>query len=310
MRPKVSIYVCSKPLQYFNVRNLPKNSVHKNILAVEDKFKDAGSFYERVKRNDNSWDDVLYIKDRSEIFFLCLFKYKALNVYYYLDFMLRAAMLLYFLPCKNVFVYEEGISAYRTDMFEKTTKYRRKIRRLIGLSEYAGLHPRTKGIYVYDEEKYLNTFSSCNEGNLKPLSFNVSFKKMIEDNLELALKIFEFDPDKIFADVISKRVLFYITSWPLNENVFNGSDIGYYNYCVIKPHPHIRELDFPQQWKNNKTIFIESVILAEFLIKILIDRNNIIDIYHHNSSAVLYLEKHPNIRSIIDLNRKQILYSL
>jgi hypothetical protein len=265
-----------------------------------------------VLHYDNGWNEILYVKDRSKVFTLCLLKYKVTNVYYYLDFMLRAASMLYVLPCKNLFVYEEGISAYRTDIFHKTANYKRKIRKLIGLSEYAGFHPRTKGIFVYDKEKYLKTFSKFkNENKLKPLAFNEPFQKMIDRNLGIALKIFEFDPDEILSPVINKRVLLYITAWPIHENIFKNISDSKYDYFIIKPHNHLRQLDFPKSWKNNKTIIIESVMLAEFLIKILIDRNNKIDIYHHNSSAVLYLDAHPNIQSVTRIkNSQQAVHSL
>jgi hypothetical protein len=301
MRVKASMYVCSKPLQYFNVRNLPKDEINKNILVIENKFKDAYKFYESVKMFDNSWNEIQYADDRSKVFFLCMFKYRVANLYYYLDFMLRAASMLYAIPAKDIYVYEEGISAYRTDIFKNTAGYKRKIRKLLGLSEYAGLHPRVKGMYVYCKEKYLKTFSSLTKRKLSPLNFNASFRQMINGNVNLALNVFNFNADKIFADVHNKKVLLYLTSWPLDENVLKHIENTEHDYFVIKPHPHIRELDFPNQWKNKNTIVINSVILAEFIIKILSDKNNLLDIYHHNSSAVMYLQGLPNIGSITSM---------
>lgn len=302
MRIKASVYVCSKPLQYFNVRNLPRDKTNKNILVIEDKFKDARKFYESVKEYDKSWNKIHFTDDRSKVFLLCVFKYRVINLYYYLDFMLRAASFLYAVPCKNIFTYEEGISAYRTDIFKNTANYKRKIRKLLGLSEFAGFHPRVKGIYVYAKEKYLKTFSSFrNEQKLHPLSFNVSFQQMIKNNIELALKIFQFNAAHVFKDVENKKVLLYITSWPLDVNVLKSINTNEYDYCIIKPHPHIRNLQLPAHWNNNKTIVIESVILAEFIIEILIQQNNKLDIYHHNSSAVMYINQHANINSVTRL---------
>lgn len=296
------MYVCSKPLQYFNVINLPKDKIQKNILIIEDKFKDAQEFFAHVVKFDKSWNEILFIKDRSKILWFCLFKYKINNFYYYLDFMLKASSLLYIVPCKHLFIYEEGIGAYRTDIFKNTATYRIKIRKLLGLSEYPGFHPRSEGIYVYDKERYLKIFSKFrDETKLKPLVFNMPFQKMINDNVDLALKIFDFNPDIILSGITNKKVFVYLTTWPLYENVLRDINMTKYDYCIIKPHPHIRELDFPDWWKNDKTIIIESVILAEFLIKILIDRNNLLDIYHHNSSAAMYLNGLKNINTIVSL---------
>lgn len=302
MKIKVNMYVCSKPLQYFNVLNLPRDKAQKNILVIEDKFKDAYKFYESVKTYDDSWFEIYYKEDRSKILLLCLFKYRVINFYYYLDFMLRAALFLYAVPCKNIFIYEEGISAYRTDIFKNTAAYKRKIRRFIGLSEYAGFHSRVKGMYVYNKEKYLKTFSQLNKKKQpQPLPFNASFEQMLKNNIELSLKIFQFDAEHIFADVQNKKVLLYITSWPLNNKALENINTNEYDYCIIKPHPHIRDLELPAHWNNNKTIIIESVILAEFIIEVLIERNNRVDIYHHNSSAVMYLNQHSNINSVTRL---------
>jgi len=297
MSANTNVYVCSKPLQYFNIRNLPKEDQFKRVLIIEDKFKDAYKFYQQVIEFDKDWHEVIFIDNRSKIFWICLFKYSVANFYYYLDFMLKASILLYVLLCKKIFVYEEGISAYRTEIFAKTANHKRKIRKFFGMSEYAGLHPRTKGIYVYNKEKYLKTFSFLKR-KLNPLPFKVPFQEMIENNLPLALKIFQFNANEIFSDVINKKVLFYITAWPINESALQQISVDGYDYIVIKPHPHIREINLPAAWENAKTIVIESVILAEFLVEILRERDNIIDIYHHNSSAVMYLQPNSHINSI------------
>jgi hypothetical protein len=297
MSANTNVYVCSKPLQYFNIRNLPKDDRLKCVLIVEDKFKDAYIFYKKVNEFDKDWNEVVFIDNRSKIFWLCLFKYKVVNFYYYLDFMLKASILLYILPCKKIYVYEEGISAYRTEIFAKTANYKRKIRKFFGLSEYAGLHPKTEGIYVYNKEKYLNTFSFSKK-KLNPLPFQLPFQEMIKNNLSLALKIFQFKTNEIFSGIINKKVLFYITSWPINESALQQITVVNYDYIVIKPHPHIRKINLPDTWKNAKTIVVESVILAEFLVEILKERNNVIDIYHHNSSAAMYLQTDKNINSI------------
>lgn len=303
MRVNANMYVCSKPLQYFNVSNLPRNADNKTILVIENNFKDAYLFYERLTVYNHSWDEIIFVKNRFELLLLCVFKYKINDIYYYADFLVRTALLLYVLPCKHLFVYEEGISAYRTDIVKNRAKYKRKIRALLGIPEFPGFHPKTKGIYVYCKEKYLQTFSPYRDKKkLKPLPFKAPFQKMIEDNVDLAVKIFQFDSDHIFTGISGKKVLLYLTSWPLNETALNSINIREYDYYIVKPHPHIK--DVPEHLKKNKIIIVESVILAEFLIKLLIDKNNQVDIYHHNSSAVMYLNEYPNIGSVINLKNK------
>lgn len=307
MAVTANFYVCSKPLQYFNVRNLPKHPDRKHILIIENKFNDARLFYERVARFDTDWDEVIFAEDRSKVFLLTWRKYRVENVYYYLDFMFRASMMLLALNCRNIYVYEEGISAYRSDIFRKTPKFKRVLRKLIGLSEYPGLHPRTRGIYVYRKEKYISTFSElAGKKKLRPLSFVQPFNDMISNNMELAVKLFGIDKNHPVCGLKGKSILVYLTSWPLNENALDSIAISEYDHFIIKPHPHITDFVLPASWVSPKTIVIDSLILPEFLIRLLTDQGNQLSIYHHNSSAVMYLQKHSNIRSVTSLSPKRI----
>ena len=55
------IYICSKPLQYFNVRNIGYGNVSsKKILIILGHFRDAELFFHQVKKFDDTWDDILY----------------------------------------------------------------------------------------------------------------------------------------------------------------------------------------------------------------------------------------------------------
>ena len=74
-----------------------------------------------------------------------------------------------------------------------------------------------------------------------------------------------------------------------------------YDYCLIKPHPHIADMHIFDRWKSDRFVIIDSLILSEFLIKQLTDAHNMVDIYHCSSSSVLYIGVHPNIGAVINL---------
>ena len=58
------IYICSKPLQYFNVRNIGYgNASSKKVLIILGHFRDAELFFHQVKTFDDTWNDILYFKD-------------------------------------------------------------------------------------------------------------------------------------------------------------------------------------------------------------------------------------------------------
>ena len=62
------IYICSKPLQYFNVRNIGYgNASSKKVLIILGHFRDAELFFHQVKTFDDTWNDILYFKDLVEL---------------------------------------------------------------------------------------------------------------------------------------------------------------------------------------------------------------------------------------------------
>ncbi|WP_217602699.1 alpha-2,8-polysialyltransferase family protein [Chitinophaga sp. GbtcB8] len=281
---------------------MPKDKERTNILIIENRFKDADLFYKSVIANDHDWSTVLFVKTRLQVLLICLFKYRPARLYYYLDWLLVPALMLYFIPCKNIYIYEEGIGSYRTDIFKNLARYKRKIRELFGVYEYPGFHPRVKGMYVYCKEYYLKKLAPYSKHKtLNAFSFNMSFPNMLENNKELAKELFQFNIQRAFPHLKNKRLVLYITSWPLNESFFDVVNLEEYDYCIIKPHPHITDVDSFNKWKNDCTIIINSIILSEFLIKQLLDENNTLDIYHCSSTALLYLSEHPNIRKVINL---------
>ena len=53
------IYICSKPLQYFNVRNIGYgNASSKKVLIILGHFRDAELFFHQVKTFDDTWNDI------------------------------------------------------------------------------------------------------------------------------------------------------------------------------------------------------------------------------------------------------------
>ena len=54
------IYICSKPLQYFNVRNIGYgNASSKKVLIILGHFRDAELFFHQVKTFDDTWNDYI-----------------------------------------------------------------------------------------------------------------------------------------------------------------------------------------------------------------------------------------------------------
>lgn len=300
MKNKVNVFVCSKPLQYFNACNITPDNKHKNVLIIENRFKDADDFYKRVKEYDKRWEKVLLKNNYREVLFACLFNFSIVNFYYYLDWLLVPALMLKIIPCKSLFIYEEGIGSYRSDIFFSTPAYRKKIRTLLGVSEYPGFHSKVSGIYLYCGIYYQQKFANnCKSKRLNTRVFDKNFNVMIKENLDMALKLFDIDL-RDFNYCSEKKIALYISSWPFDYSFFDAIALDAYDYCLIKPHPHITNLDLSNK-KNEKIKLIDSGILAEFLIQILVERATVLDIYHYNSTSLIYQKQHLSLRKIINL---------
>ncbi|MBG9375735.1 hypothetical protein I5907_05785 [Panacibacter sp. DH6] len=300
MKKKVNVFVCSKPLQYFNACNITPDNNYKNVLIIENRFKDASAFYQCVKEYDTRWEEVLFKNNYQEVLFVGLFKFNIINLYFYLDWLLIPALMLKIIPCKNLYVYEEGIGSYRSDIFSATPNYRKKIRSAVGVSEYPGFHSKVRGMYVYCGKYYSQKFLAYSKNRtLNVLDFDKNFNEMIGDNLNAALKLFQLDSAS-FDYCCNKTIALYISSWPFDYAFFDTLNLDTYDYCLVKPHPHITDLQLGDR-SDKKIKVVDSGILAEFLVQLIIDRAAAVDIYHYNSTSLIYQKQHSKLRKIINL---------
>ena len=114
------IYICSKPLQYFNVRNIGYgNASSKKVLIILGHFRDAELFFHQVKTFDDTWNDILYFKD---LFHLDLYLFFSPSKY-----VVRRGRCFFCLwnifklsRFKRMYMFEEGFGSYRRDRFDNS----------------------------------------------------------------------------------------------------------------------------------------------------------------------------------------------
>jgi hypothetical protein len=288
MKEKANVFICSKPLQYFNLTNIEKPYNHPNILIIENDFKDAMLFFRRVQEYDKNWDKVFFIKNGWVDLLLLLTRFKIESLFYHLDCYLYPAVFLNFISFKKLFIYEEGYGTYRTDIFSSLSFSKKKIRKFLNIPNRPGLHKKTSGVYVYAQ----NFYKKVNGKNLEEkclMTFKQPFIEMLNTNLELSRLLFPLD-DNLIYNLKSKRVGFYLTSWEIDFQFLESVDSSEYDIFYVKLHPHIKKLS-RRLLSLKKINLIHSSVLAEFLLQHLVCNKNEVDVFHDNSSALVYFEE-------------------
>ena len=113
MKQRPDVYVCSKPLQYFNIKNIGEveNSSQEKILIVVGAFYDAKRYVEHIKEYDNEWTDVFYMNDVSESHHW-IRRHRINNLFIENDASWKMFFIYLFGCIKSIYVYEEGIGSY------------------------------------------------------------------------------------------------------------------------------------------------------------------------------------------------------
>jgi hypothetical protein len=274
-----SAYLITKPIQYVNATNIPDKN--KKDCYIVDNFIDSRNFYLKVKEFSNIWDNVYFINSRDEFYKLIVrSKYLYNKVYLDSDQGFKALIFSLLIQPINIYTYEEGYGSYLYLRNPKKIKDLAKIKiyKLIGCYNWFGGNFYTKAHYVY-----------------KPLIHKI----LIPENAKPVLKLDSNIIEKSYAlpeiynqlnelkldKFTNKNVILYLTSWELNEKVYEVIET-YSNFItLIKPHPHIS----CDEKKISKFDYILNTNLpAELVIDKLQTFCTKLIIVHENSSALLY----------------------
>lgn len=277
MENSVDLYVCSKPLQYFNIKNIGKvegaSSVKK--LAIVGYFKDAEKFVANVRKYDFFWDEVVFLHDRKERESY-IKKCNIRNLFVENDSSWRMLMIILRRRIKRLYVFEEGIGTYKDVYYPKIM---RVLRNIAGIGNYYGAAWFCKGVFLY-EPKFYNYKFQTNKGK----SFSCTFMEGLKKNQALLSKLSEVLPKQL--DVSEKRILIYLTNYQINNDVIEKMEScrEKYDLLIVKPHPHIRN----PQIQSKNIIVLNTNMMIEFILFDLIQRKNEIEVWHYASTSVVH----------------------
>jgi hypothetical protein len=300
MKKKANIYICSKPLQYINLTNIDKSFNCLNILFIENNFINAESFYKIVVEYDKTWDKIFFINNGWIGLITHLIQFKIEKIFYYLDCYLVPSILFNCLIFRELYIYDEGLGTYTHIMHEQTF-FKKIINRYLGVPSKPGFHRKVNGIYVYAPKFYL----SINENYLINRTIN-SFNLTFQENLKRYAKLFEVPIKReieFIYNINNKKIGFYIASWNIDYDFLESINFDIYDNFYIKTHPHNKKIN-TKLYDFKKISVIHSSILVEVILQILLDNENEIDVFHYDSSSMIYFSQIPNKFNIYNFNKE------
>lgn len=281
---KRDIYICSKPLQYFNLRNIDyRNPEAKNILVFHTRFIDGDTFFERVREYDHSWDEIVRVENWRQLYTYLLF-HPAQRIFVENDKSFVYGIYHCLRRFRKMYLFEEGFGSYRNDRIDESGGLKRMINRLTGVGKHVGFSRFLNGQFLYLPDLYREIFPEYPKSLLP-------FSRPFVDQLNRELPFFQqlSDGYESFITLRSKKIALYLTSHQVNENIIHeltGRKTDF-DLIFVKPHPHLKNLEEIEQYSIE---IIRSNIMVEFLIQLLINNNNRLSVFHENSTSVIWFQ--------------------
>jgi len=274
---KKSAYIITKPLQYINATNIP--DTNKKDCFLIDCFLGFTQFKDSIEQNSNYWKEIqAYKTSLNALYYIFLHKNRYNKIFIDSDYGIYKTFIFLFLSPLKIYTYEEGYGSYR--ILKEAIRFGDKVYRFFGGNSWIGSNPFTVGIFLY----YPDIFKKYITGNKKEV---YKFKRSLYDNLKLLPEINSLLKDLDLNIYANKDVLIYLSSWNLNEKIYECLD-DYPNYIkILKPHPHLVQLDNPLVSKFD--FIVDNIIPSEIILTKLIDICKDIVVVHENSSSVLYI---------------------
>ncbi|MBS2210211.1 hypothetical protein KEM09_02295 [Carboxylicivirga mesophila] len=281
---KRSIYIISKPIQYVNATNIPDNSEKDCIIL--DEFYNADKFCFNIKTISSKWNNVQIIKTRYKaLFYILKNKNKYNKLFIDSDYGVILTLFLLFLPQIGLYTYEEGYGSYRivveNNSFVK--KLHTVIYNIIGGKSWIGGNRFTKGMYLY----YPEVFKTLVTNNPKKELFKLENDFYV--HIRSLSEVKEFYKDIDFNFYCNKKIIIYLTTWIIRDDVKFYLDNYPDHYSILKPHPHIKEQPEIKKLFNE---VVDSSIPAEIFLSEISDKCSELIIIHENSTSLIYLKPH------------------
>jgi len=273
-----SAFIISKPLQYFNAKNIQSEELEIKDCFLINNFIDAPKFADYIK-NIEYWNSVkLFPNDFTAILYIILNKRKYNNIYLYADISTIISIFLSLVKKINIFTYEEGFGSYRYFPYRNEGFLFEKIRKTFKITNWIGGNGLTKGIFVYHPNVLNKLIPESKNKDVKKL--NGSFYESVITSEESDYFLDEIDLT-IFKN---KKIFLLLGSWSINPGYKEVLKKNPDYLTILKPHPHFRA-----SLESYNFDFVIKKIPSEILITNLIKICEDVVVVHENSTTIIYL---------------------
>ncbi|MDH6358238.1 hypothetical protein [Parabacteroides sp. PF5-9] len=281
---KKECYIFSKPLQYFNIRNTDyrKRDTHKTLIVL-GYFIDAKTFAEKIREHDDTWDKVVFLKNKYQEY-LYLFFHRFENLFVEYDSTFVMGLLHKLGVYKRMYIFEEGYGSYRRDRIENPKGLKKWINKWTGVGSHVGFSRFLDGQYLYLPELYKAQFPGYDK---EIRTFEKLFNERVREELPLFQHLSGCYED--FLSLSHQKITIYLTTHDFNREILETiiKESNQDELLYVKPHPHQRDLSLLEQYNLN---VIRSNIMVEFLLVLLLENGNKLTVYHENSTAVIWFQ--------------------
>ncbi len=283
-------FIITKPLQLMIVMaiidQLP-NEVVKELLIV-DGFFDAKNITETLNNNNFMWRGACFFQDPHAALKYCKHRnYDSVfldsDVGFRRNFDL--IMLKIFRPKTGLNVYEEGLGTYRSNLYHEPKKMAMSF---CGIGTYFGGNWLTKKLYLFAPAEYRKIFG---DKSSELIEINISIPELIIKHEKFFDELFK--TNELRSKLISMRATgtekcdIYLSSWDIDANV-EKYFANLVSCRVAKLHPHIKVI--PDSLWNKFDFVVSPAVPAEILITITSNLFKEVEVFHHGSSVVRYLD--------------------
>lgn len=293
-------FLITKPLQLMVVlsllEQLPKG-IFIEFLIV-DYFDDAEGMSDRLSKVIPVRGMVKFFRNHKKAYrWAVAQKYENFFIDSDVGFLKNISIIfLSLLSSKTILsVYEEGYGSYRNDLY---TGLKGKILERIGCGIYFGGNWFTKELYIYNPEKYTQPISA------KKIKIHKNIGTLLNENKQMFDYL--FNSEEVFKDIEPrknglKKCSIYLSSWNIDhaqiEYLRKAADL-----LIIKPHPHLRgNVHFA---KYEDVVVIKAGLPAEMLILWICGQFETVEVYHHNSSVIRYIQElHCTFRALDSIKK-------
>lgn len=291
-----NVFIFTKPLQYFNIKSIPYANYFdvndKKTLIVINNFVNAKGLYERIRREDDFWDLVVFCNKYKDAFKYIWTHFFIKNLIINCDLGVETAITCC-IRGFNTYTYEEGIGSYglwersseRGPLYDVITSI---VRLLFGNGKIMNESRWLKGCFLYQPDLFKSLRPHT---KTEALPMKNSFSNQLIENFDYYTNVFNIDFSK-YESIKYKKILLYITTWNVDNNIVREVDKNknQFDYVFIKLHPHIRNTESLVFPSCKDYIFVESQMMVELFISLLLKNHNEITIYHNNSTSIVYFQ--------------------